>query len=85
MAVAASAAIDRIEQASDLRDRLKTLRQDAAEAICAPLCLPSPRSQIVPVILGEDGRAMAAAAVFGVRASFNDACSHRRLADEDVS
>jgi len=62
MAVAASAALDRIEQASDLRDRLKTLRQDAAEAICAPLGLPSPRSQIVPVILGDDVRTMAVAA-----------------------
>ncbi|MES2174175.1 MAG: 8-amino-7-oxononanoate synthase [Pseudomonadota bacterium] len=62
MAVAASAALDRIEQASDLRDRLKTLRQDAAEAICAPLGLPSPRSQIVPVVLGEDIRTMAVAA-----------------------
>ena len=62
MAVAASAALDRIEDASDLRDRLKTLRQDAAEAICAPLGLPTPRSQIVPVLLGEDKRAMAVAA-----------------------
>ncbi|KMS56856.1 MULTISPECIES: 8-amino-7-oxononanoate synthase [Sphingobium] len=62
MAVAASAALDRIEQASDLRERLKTLRQDAAEAICAPLGLPSPRSQIVPVILGDDIRTMAVAA-----------------------
>jgi 8-amino-7-oxononanoate synthase len=62
MAVAASAALDRIEQASDLRDRLKTLRQDAAEAICAPLGLPAPRSQIVPVIVGEDVRTMAVAA-----------------------
>lgn len=62
MAIAASAALDRIEDASDLRDRLKTLRQDAAEAICAPLGLPTPRSQIVPVLLGEDKRAMAVAA-----------------------
>ena len=62
MAVAVSAALDRIEQASDLRDRLKTLRVDAGEAICAPLGLPAPRSQIIPVILGEDRRAMAAAA-----------------------
>ncbi|WP_311268762.1 8-amino-7-oxononanoate synthase [Sphingobium sp. WCS2017Hpa-17] len=61
MAVAASAALDRIEQAGDLRDRLTTLRQDAAEAICAPLGLPSPRSQIVPVILGDDVRTMAVA------------------------
>ncbi|WP_242127688.1 8-amino-7-oxononanoate synthase [Sphingobium sp. Sx8-8] len=62
MAVAASAALDRIEQAGDLRERLKTLMIDAAEVICAPLGLPAPRSQIVPVVLGEDRRAMAAAA-----------------------
>ena len=34
----------------------------ALEAICAPLGLPTPRSQIVPVILGTDARTMAAAA-----------------------
>ena len=62
MAVAASAALDRIEAADNRRDRLATLRQDAAEAICAPLGLPRPRSQIVPVILNEDARTMAAAA-----------------------
>jgi len=62
MAVAASAALDRIEQAGDLRERLKVLMVDAAEVICAPLGLPAPRSQIVPVLLGEDRRAMAAAA-----------------------
>ncbi|WP_340265594.1 8-amino-7-oxononanoate synthase [Sphingobium mellinum] len=62
IAVAVSAAIDRIEQADDLRARLQTLRVDAAEAICAPLGLPRPRSQIVPVQLGEDRRTMAAAA-----------------------
>jgi 7-keto-8-aminopelargonate synthetase and related enzymes len=62
MAVAASAALDRIEQAGDLRERLKVLMVDAAEVICAPLGLPAPRSQIVPLLLGEDRRAMAAAA-----------------------
>jgi 8-amino-7-oxononanoate synthase len=62
MAVGVSAALDRIEQAGDLRERLKTLMVDAAEVICAPLGLPAPRSQIVPVVLGEDRRAMAAAA-----------------------
>ena len=61
MAVAASAAIDRIETADNRRDRLATLRQDAVEAICAPLGLPRPRSQIIPLILGEDARTMAAA------------------------
>ena len=62
MAVAASAAIDRIEQADDLRARLKTLCVDADEVICAPLGLPKSRSQILPVLLGEDRRTMAAAA-----------------------
>jgi 8-amino-7-oxononanoate synthase len=61
MAVAASAALDRIETGDNRRDRLITLRQDAAEAICAPLGLPSPRSQIIPVILNEDSRTMAIA------------------------
>ena len=61
MAVAASAALDRIEQADDLRARLKTLCVDAAEVICAPLGLPAPRTHIVPVLLGEDRRTMAAA------------------------
>lgn len=61
MAVAASAALDRIEAADDHRQRLNALRQDAAEEICAPLGLPAPRSQIIPVILGKDGRAMAVA------------------------
>ncbi|MCP1469993.1 8-amino-7-oxononanoate synthase [Sphingobium sp. OAS761] len=62
MAVAASAAIDRIEAADNRRDRLATLRQDAAEAICGPLGLPAPRSQIIPLILKDDVRTMAAAA-----------------------
>ena len=61
MAVAVSAALDRMEGADDLRERLKVLRLDAAEAICAPLGLPAPRSQIVPIILGDDARTMAAA------------------------
>ncbi|SCW64318.1 8-amino-7-oxononanoate synthase [Sphingobium faniae] len=58
MAVAVSAALDRIETADDHRQRLDSLRQDAAEEICAPLGLPSPRSQIIPVILGKDSHAM---------------------------
>ncbi|EQB02409.1 8-amino-7-oxononanoate synthase [Sphingobium wenxiniae] len=62
MAVAVSAALDRVESADDHRQRLTILRQDAAETICAPLGLPSPRSQIIPVILGKDVRAMAVAA-----------------------
>lgn len=61
MAVAVGAAIDRIERADNRRDRLSVIRQDAAEAICQPLGLPRPRSQIIPVVLGDDKRAMAAA------------------------
>ena len=61
MAVAAAAALDRVEAGDNRRDRLATLRQDAAESICAPLGLPSPRSQIIPVILGQDSRTMAVA------------------------
>lgn len=62
MAVAVSAALDRVESSDDRRQRLTILRQDAADAICGPLGLPSPRSQILPVILGDDKRTMAVAA-----------------------
>lgn len=62
VALAVSAAIDRVEQADNRRDRLATLRQDAAEAICAPLGLPPPRSQIIPVVLGDDRTTMDVAA-----------------------
>ena len=48
--------------ADNRRVRRATLRQDAAEAICAPLGLPRPRSQIIPVILNEDARTMETAA-----------------------
>lgn len=61
-AVAVSAALDRIESADDLRERLSVLRNDAAEEICGPLGLPRPRSQILPVILGSDPRTMEIAA-----------------------
>lgn len=62
MAIAVSAAIDRIESGDDLRRRLIILRQDAAEAICGPLGLQPTRSQILPVILGDDSLTMAVAA-----------------------
>jgi 8-amino-7-oxononanoate synthase len=61
MAVAASAAIDRLAAGDDLRARLTHLRAVAGEAICAPLGLPAPGSQILPVILGGDHRTMAVA------------------------
>lgn len=62
MAVAVSAAIDRIEEADDLRGSLDAMRVHAGQVLCAPLGLPEPVSPIVPIILGTDARAMAAAA-----------------------
>lgn len=62
MAVAAGAAIDRMAEADDRRARLRGLIARAGTAICAPLGLPAPTSQILPVIVGADGRAMAIAA-----------------------
>ena len=62
MAVAAAAALDRIAQADDLRARLARLREHAALTLCARLGLSAPQSQIIPIILGDDTRTMAAAA-----------------------
>lgn len=62
VAVAVGAAIDRIESGDDLRTRLMALRDHAAAVLCAPLGLPAPQSQIIPVILGEDRRTMRVAA-----------------------
>ncbi|HEY6917165.1 MAG TPA: 8-amino-7-oxononanoate synthase [Allosphingosinicella sp.] len=61
MAVAASAALDRIAAGDDLRARLAELTRRAATRICAPLGLPAPQSQILPVILGTEECTMAAA------------------------
>lgn len=62
MAVAASAALDRIEKADDLRARLDNLRAQAGRLIAGPLSLCPPASPILPIILGADHRAMAVAA-----------------------
>lgn len=62
IAVAVSAAIDRIAGADDLRARLDTLRAHAGRVLCEPLGLAAPVSPILPIILGTDSRAMAAAA-----------------------
>jgi len=61
IAVAVSAAIDRLAQADDLRARLDAMRAQAGRMICAPIGLPAPVSPILPVILGTDRRAMAVA------------------------
>lgn len=58
MAVAASAALDRMVAADDRRAALAALVDAAARHICAPLDLPAPTSQILPVILGDDARTM---------------------------
>jgi len=62
MAVAVSAALDRMTRADDLRTRLAALIDHAAQHICAPLGIAPPQSQILPVILREDARTMTVAA-----------------------
>lgn len=58
MAVAASAALARMLVVDDRRAALAALVDAAARHICAPLELPAPVSQILPVILGDDARTM---------------------------
>ncbi|HEY9580591.1 MAG TPA: 8-amino-7-oxononanoate synthase [Rhizorhapis sp.] len=58
MAVAVSAALDRIAAADDLRNRLADLRAHAGQEICSRFDLPPSTSQIIPVILGDDKRTM---------------------------
>lgn len=61
IAVAVSAALDRIATADDLRTRLCDLQFRAGTAISARLGLRAPQSPILPVILGGDARAVAVA------------------------
>lgn len=58
MAVAVSAALDRIAKADDIRARLSALRAHADQAICERFGLPPSSSQIIPIILGDDKRTM---------------------------
>lgn len=58
MAVAVQAALERMLTADDLRGRLAGLIDYAAQHLCAPLGLPKPKSQILPVILRDDARTM---------------------------
>lgn len=58
MAVAVSAALERMGQADDLRAALTARIDQAAQHLCAPLDLPPPTSQILPIILGDDARTM---------------------------
>lgn len=58
MAVAASAALVRMIAVDDRRAALAALVDAAARHICAPLELPAPASQILPIVLGDDARTM---------------------------
>jgi 8-amino-7-oxononanoate synthase len=58
MAVAVDAALARMLGADAERARLASLIDHAAQHLCAPLDLPAPTSQILPVILGDDARTM---------------------------
>jgi len=58
MAVAASAALARMGEIDERRAALAALVDAAGRHICAPLELPAPASQILPVILGDDARTM---------------------------
>lgn len=62
VAVAVQAALERMLAGDDLRARLAGLIDDAAEHLCAPLGLPAPTSQILPVVIGDDARTMRVAA-----------------------
>ncbi len=61
IAVAVSAALDRMTAADDRRDRLRALMAHAGRVLCAPLGLEPPQSPILPIVLGGERRTMAAA------------------------
>lgn len=61
MAVAVGAALDRCAQGDDLRAKLGALRDHAGALLGTRFGLPTPASQIVPFILGDERRTMAAA------------------------
>lgn len=61
MAVAVSAAIDRVAIADGEREALRALMAHAGAVLCAPLGLEPPQSPILPVVLGGERRTMAVA------------------------
>jgi 8-amino-7-oxononanoate synthase len=63
MAVASQAALERSLAGDDLRARLAALVGHAAQHLFAPLGLPGPTSQILPIILKDDARTMKVAAM----------------------
>jgi len=62
MAVGVETALELMLAADDRRARLAALMDHVAQYLCAPLGLPAPTSQILPVILGDDARTMRVAA-----------------------
>lgn len=58
MAVAVSAALERMVDADRERARLAGLVTYAAQHLCVPLGIPAPKSQILPVLIGGDARTM---------------------------
>jgi len=62
IAVAVSAALDLMLAADDRRAALAALVDHAGRHLCAPLGLPTPASQILPVPIGADARTMQVAA-----------------------
>lgn len=64
IAVAVGAALERIAGPGGdaLRGELVGIRERAGQVLCAPLGLPAPASQILPIVLGEDKRTMRVAA-----------------------
>ena len=73
MAVAVGAALARMLDADRERTQLAGLVEYAAQHLCAPLGLDPPKSQILPILIGDDARAMRIAAAlqeagFDVRA-----------------
>jgi 8-amino-7-oxononanoate synthase len=63
IAVAVSAALERMLDGDRERARLVELVDYAAQHLCAPLGIVSPKSQILPVLIGEDAKTMRVAAM----------------------
>jgi 8-amino-7-oxononanoate synthase len=63
MAVAVSAALERMLDADRERARLVELVDYAAQHLYAPLGIAAPKSQILPVLIGEDAKTMRVAAM----------------------
>jgi 8-amino-7-oxononanoate synthase len=63
IAVAVSAALERMLDGDRERARLVELVDYAAQHLCAPLGIASPKSQILPVLIGEDAKTMRVAAM----------------------